>query len=132
MVSFEIDRNEPFTAFLFFRKDSREAADALLEELRSKKGKMTEREMADFVRTLTSGERGFKFSKQNFYNKVLGTFRFFGFIAKVPTNDPSRRRTILAYRVVTQPVLQRRPIKPSFLYLANEIGRWWNDLMVTE
>jgi len=132
LVNFEIDRSEPFTAFLFFRKDSRRAADALMEELRSRNGTMTEKEMGDFVRTLASGERGFKFSKQNFYNKVLGTFSDFGFIAKMPTYDSPRRRSILAYRAVTQPVLQRRPTKPSFLYLANEIGRWWNDLMITE
>ena len=132
LVDFELDRSEPFTAFLFFRKDSRKAADLLMEEFRSKDGRMTEKEMGDFVRTLTSGERGFRFSKQNFYNNVLGTFRGFGFIAKVPTYDAPRRRSILAYRVVTQPVLQRKPIKPSFLYLANETGKWWNDIMFPE
>ena len=132
MAEFQIDKSEPFTAFLFFRGDSRRAADLLMEELRSRRGTMTEREMGAFVASLASGRNGFKFSKRNFYNKVLRTFHDFCFIVKRPIYDGEKKKTILAYQAIPQHVPAKNPPIPSFLYIAYQISRWWDELMIIE
>ena len=44
-------------AWLFFRKDSQKAADALLDELRAK-GRLSEKQMSRFVSKLEAGDLG--------------------------------------------------------------------------
>ena len=132
MAEIQIDKSEPFTAFLFFREDSRQAADLLMEELRSRKGTMTDKEMGAFVASLASGRLGFKFSKRNFYNNVLRTFRNFGLIVKRPVYDAMTKKTILAYQAIPQHVPAKNPPIPSFLYIAYQISRWWDELMIVE
>jgi len=132
LADFEIDKSEPFTAFLFFRKEARHAADLLMQELRSKKGKMTAREMGAFARSLASGRDGFRFSRRNFYNKVLRTFHDFCFIVKMPTYDEETKKTVMAYKAIPQYVPAKNPPIPSFLYIAYQISRWWDELMIIE
>jgi hypothetical protein len=127
-----IDRSEPFTAFLFFRKDSSRAGEALLAELRAKGGKLTRKEMGEFVKKLESGKMGFRFSKDNFYKRVLRTFVQLGFIGTSELYDPARRKSVTVYRPIAQPTSGRRPANPSFLYVAYLIGEWWNELMFPE
>ena len=123
-----VDREEPFTAWLFFRKDSQRAADALLGELRAK-GRLTEKEMSQFVRKLESGDMGFRFSKNNFYRKVLRTFLNLEFVKKDTVYAGERRKTLEAYLPVLQPIPTRAPSSPSFWAVAYEICLWWNDIM---
>lgn len=128
MSRLEVDRSEPFTAFLFFRADSRRAADALIKELRTK-GKMTEKEMSRFARRLEAGEMGFRFSRHNFYSSVLKTLMDLGFVGKLASYDHAKGKTVIVYRPIAQPIPTRRPDNPSFWYVTYEVCRWWNESM---
>ncbi len=123
-----VDGEEPFTAWLFFRKDSQMAADALLDELRAK-GRLTEKEMSGFVRKLEAGDLGFRFSKDNFYKKVLRTFLSLGFVKKDAVYGGEGGRTLEAYLPVLQPIPTHAPSNPSFWSVAYDVCRWWNDMM---
>lgn len=87
--------------------------------------------MSQFVRKLESGELRFRFSKHNFYGKVLETFLDLGFIGSFDSYDRTRRRTVVAYRAITQPIPSHRPDNPSFWRVTYEVCRWWNELMFT-
>ena len=123
-----VDREEPFTAWLFFRKDSQRAADALLDELRAK-GRLTKKEVSRFVKKLESGDLGFRFSKTNFYKKVLGTFFDFGFVKKEAVYGGEGGKTVEAYLPVRQPIPTHPPSNPSFWSVAYDVCLWWNDIM---
>ena len=123
-----IDTEEPFTAWLFFRKDSERAGEALMNELRAK-GRLTEKEMSEFVRKLESGDLGFRFSKNNFYRNVLRTFLNLGFVKKDTVYGGEGGKTREAYLPVRQPIPTRAPSSPSFWSVTYETCRWWNDIM---
>ena len=123
-----VDDKEPFTAWLFFRKDSQRAADALLNELRAK-GRLTEKEMSQFVRKLELGDLGFRFSKNNFYRKVLRTFLNLGFVKKDIIYGGEGGKTREAYLPVLQLIPTHAPSSPSFWSVAYDICQWWNDIM---
>jgi len=123
-----IDTEEPFTAWLFFRKDSERAGEALMNELRAK-GRLTEKEMSEFVRKLESGDLGFRFSKNNFYRNVLRTFLNLGFVRKDTVYGGEGGKTREAYLPVRQPIPTRAPSSPSFWSVTYETCRWWNDIM---
>ncbi len=125
-----IDDKEPlpFTAWIFFRKDSQRTADALLDELRAK-GRLTKKEMSQFVRRLESGDLGFRFSKNNFYRNVLGTFLKLGFVKKDIVYGGEGRKTLEAYLPVLQQIPTHAPSSPSFWSVTYDICRWWNDVM---
>ena len=123
-----VDRKEPFTAWFFFRKDSQKAADALLEELRAK-GRMSEKEMSRFVKKLEAGELGFRFSKNNFYRKVLRTFIEDGFVKKEAVYGGEKGRTVDVYLPVRQPILTHPPDFPSFWSVTYGVCLWWNEMM---
>jgi hypothetical protein len=125
----QIDRSEPFTSFLFFRGDSRQAADALLGQLKARDGRLTRKEMARFANDLESGRLGFKFSRTNFYHGVLGTFLNLGFIGSFRTYDAVNRGTIYVYRPIVQPIPSQAPVNPSFWRVAYDICKWWNEMM---
>ena len=123
-----VDREESFTAWLFFRKDSQRAADALLDELRMK-GRLTEREMSRFVRNLEAGDLGFRFSKNNFYKKILRTFLRIGFVKKDTVYGGKEGKTLEVYLPIRQPIPTHAPSNPSFWSITYDVCRWWNDIM---
>ena len=127
-IHHSIDTEGPFTAWLFFRKDSQRAAEALLDELRAK-GRLTEKEMSQFVRKLVSGDFGFRFSKNNFYRNVLRTFLNLGFVRKDTVYGGEEGKTREAYLPIRQPIPTRAPSSPSFWYVTYEACKWWNDIM---
>ncbi len=124
-----VDRRESFSYWLFFRKDSRRAGDALIEELRRRK-KLTEPEMSQFAHRLDRGELGFRFSRTNFYRKVLRTFVDLGFIGKslVPGEN---NKNIRVYKAIRQPITSHKPT-PSFWSVAYDTCKWWNEMMFSE
>ena len=124
----EIDRSEPFTTFLFFREDSKRAGEAMIRELKAK-GKLTKKEMSEFASKLESGVFGFRFSRHNFYARVLKTFMDLGFVGLFPSYEHTKGRTIMAYRAIAQPIPSRRPDNPSFWSVTYQVCKWWNDLM---
>jgi len=126
-----VDRTEPFLAFVFFRKDSRRAGEALLTELRAK-GRMTEKEMSQFVKRLAAGDLGFRFSKTNFYKGILGRYLDLGFVKKGTIHGGEKGKTVNAYLPVLQPIPAHAPDSPSFWSVAYQICLWWNDIMFPE
>jgi hypothetical protein len=123
-----VDREEPFTAWLFFRKDSQRAADALLDELRAK-GRLTKKEMSQFAWKLEAGDLGFRFSKVNFYKKVLRTFLDLGFVKIETVYGGEEEKTLEAYLPVLQLIPTRPPSNPSFWFVTYDVCRWWNGIM---
>lgn len=126
-----VDAEEPFTAWLFFRKDSQRAAGALLDELRAK-GRLAEKEMSLFVRKLEAGDLGFRFSKNNFYKKVLKTFLNLGFVKKDIVYGGEGGKTLEVYLPIRQPIPTRAPSNPSFWSVTYDVCRWWNRTMFQE
>jgi hypothetical protein len=124
----DVDREEPFATFLFFHKSSQRAANALLEELRAK-GRLTEKEMSQFAKRLETKELGFKFSKTNFYRKVLKTFLELGFVKKDAVYGGAGGKTMQVYMPIRQPIPTRAPSSPSFWYVTYEVCKWWNEIM---
>ena len=122
------NEGKPFSYWFFFREDSRKAADALIDQLRTK-GRISEREMSRFASTLETGKLGLRFSKQNFYRGVLSTFVRFGFIAKIPVYDNKTRKTLKVYVPVTQPIPAKRPESPSFWNVTYDFCKAWNEMM---
>ena len=110
---------------LFARGDSRRAATALLEMLKSNGGQCTSREMSEFARRLAAGEPC-KFSKTNFYGSILKRFTEFGFIAKFPYRDDVTKRVVKSYWIANQPIPAHRPMSPSFVYYAHMLSEAWN------
>ena len=129
MSRFAVDKSEPFTALLFFRKDSQMAGEALMSELKAK-GRLTEKEMSEFSWKLQRGKLGgARITRDNFYGTVLRRFLGLGFVGKFPEYVASTRKTIQVYRAIIQGLPTRRPENPSFLYIAYETCAWWNELM---
>ena len=123
-----VSREETFTFWLFFREDSRRAADALLDEPRAK-GNLTPRDMGGFVKRLEAGDLGFRFSKDNFYKKVLGTLLNLGFVKMGSVYGGIGGKTLEVYLPVRQPIPSKAPSNPSFWSITYQICRWWNELM---
>ena len=119
---------EAFVFDLFYRKDSRKAASALMVELQAKGGRCTVKEMSEFAKKLQKGELGFKYSRVNFYKMVLGTFLREEFMERLAYYDDKTRRTVKGYKAIAQPIPTRRP-SPSFWSIAYDTCKWWNDLM---
>jgi hypothetical protein len=98
------DEREAFADYLFYRKDSRRAASALMAELQVNGGRCTAREMSHFAKKLEAGELGFKFSKVNFYKMVLGAFLKLGFIEKFTYYDGRARSTVKGHGAIAHPI----------------------------
>jgi hypothetical protein len=117
-------------SLLFRRRDSRRAARALLEMLRSKGGRCTAREMSEFARRLAIGDPC-KFSRTNFYRSILKRFVELGFIAELPYYNAVTKRVIKSYTIVHQPIGIRRPMGPSFVYYAHRVSEAWNEYVAS-
>ena len=112
MSRFVVDKSEPFTANLFYRKDSQKAGDALMRELKAK-GRLTKKEMSELSWKLHRGELGGpRFSRDNFYGTVLRRFQELGFVGKFPEYDAVTRKTVHVYKAITQGLPTRRPENP--------------------
>ena len=117
---------------IFTRADSRQAARAFLQWLKSRKGRCTKVEMSAFAYELAAGKRGPKFSRTNFYAGILRRFVELGFVAERPEYDYERRRTVTVYRALIQPVPKHRPVAPSVTYLAHVLAELWNNEFTEE
>ena len=123
-------RNGDVVNLLFARSDSRRAARALLEMLRSKGGRCSKMEMSEFAKGLAAGDP-FKFSKTNFYKSILKRFVDLGFIAEAPCYDCASKRVIKSYLIVHQPIPVHRPMGPSFVYFSHLLCEGWNRLVAS-
>ena len=131
----QVLKSQDIVDLIFYRKDSKRAARALLSWLRGKGGRCTKQEMSSFAGSLDSGELGFQFSEENFYRGVLKRFRDLGLIAEEAAYDPmsrSPRRSTRVYRMVRQPIPQHRPLAPSFAYVSHLFCERWNEQFVQE
>jgi hypothetical protein len=113
----KVKEGEDLVNLLFYRKDSQTAARQLLGWLRQKGGKCTQSEMSSFARSLKAGEFGPKFSKTNFYKSVLRHLLHLGLVTQQVTYDFDRRKMVLSYRIVHQPLTKHPPVSPSLSYL---------------